>query len=230
MADTETQTPSPSPPPSPPSETASPTGSSARADLICPYCGRECKTEGGLNLHIKGKHPDQKPVEFGDGPRAKKPPEPPKPPQTIVVDLTALETETANSVLTLGQLLHGALFWVKMSTLTHPDRGLPPLDTHLAWALQLRSKATAHILVQHAQHNETLMRVVNGLNGLFKGGETATLVASLGLAAAATIGAPTPGIIQGAVNQDVLEEVEKENAMLAEMIRRAREEQERAAA
>jgi hypothetical protein len=200
-----------------PSESAA--GSSeteSEVSLQCPYCPFVGKTERGLAVHVSHKHKDQSEPAFEDKPTRQAPTGPPlerkAPP--LPVDLKALETETAQNIAGVGQLLHGVLLMGKIAKIQNPDGRLPEIDTHLGFALQLRADMTARLLTEYAAKNQTVMRVLQGFNALFKGGEAAQLVGSLALAGLASAGQPVPGPFQGMLNRDVVQAVDAENREL----------------
>lgn len=200
-------------------------GESPAADLTCPYCGRPAKAERFLNIHIAKKHPGRPKVSYQDAPQREAPPIGP----TVVIppkiDLEELEKVTARNIQAVGQLMHGGLQMAKLGKMVNPESRLPALDTHLAIALQLRAEATAHLLVGYAEKNDGVMKAVQAFNRAFEGGESATVIISLGLAAAATIGAPAPGFLQTMVNGDVVSAVQKENVELFEQATKIRQAQ-----
>jgi hypothetical protein len=171
------------------------------------------------------KHKGQPAVRFEDRPVREATPaaessavEPPAPPP---VDLSQVGRDLASNIQALGQLLHGVLFTLK---LRHLETGLPPaVDTHLGFTIQLRAQMTADLLMGYAQENPAVLRVVQGFNGLFTGGQLATVVGAHLVAAAATANLETP-ISQGAETvliPDVLAHVEEENRQIERRLRLA---------
>lgn len=221
---------SPSEPTGPSDSSESIPTESPNPSFDCPYCTRaNFATERYLNIHIARKHKDQPQIHYEDRPVR----EPPTGPRVEVhmpppVDLEKLEAVTAENIEALGQLLHMALKTAKVQKAMHPNSRLPALDTHFAFALQLRARATAHLAVQYAAKNETFMRLLLAFNRAFEGSESATVLISLGLGLAGTIGAPAPPMLHGMFNADVMQAVEAENRELLQQFAEIRRQQEAA--
>ncbi|MGH3628975.1 MAG: hypothetical protein ACRDRL_16265, partial [Sciscionella sp.] len=151
-------------------------------------------------------------VAFGDRPQRIAPPPlvdaaERKPAALPTVDLKALEAETAQNIKALGQLLHGVLFMAKVAKIQQPESRLPAFDTHLAHAVQLRADLTARLLAEHAAKNEALLRILQGFNGAFKGGDVGQVAGSLVCAGLATVGRPAPGPFAAMLIPDVMQAV-----------------------
>jgi hypothetical protein len=164
-------------------------------------------------------------VDFSDRPQPPPPPpEPQTPSQPLPIDLKELEKTTARNLEGVAMLLHGALRGVKIARLQAQAAGkptrVPPLDTHFPIALRNRAAMVAHLLVEYASKNEAVMRLVRAFNGLFEGGEAASTLAALAIAALASLSAPVPELMAQLTIPDVLQEVSTENEAIVKELGR----------
>ncbi|HJS94525.1 MAG TPA: hypothetical protein VJ741_09690 [Solirubrobacteraceae bacterium] len=211
-----------------PSSPSGPTGFSGTeppGTWQCPYCDFVGGSEHSLRSHTGIKHKGHRQPAYQDKPRreapkpAAEPIAPPGPPAPPPVDLVAVGKDLAGNIRTVGQLLHGALYMLK---LRHVTTGKPPaIDTHLAYAVQLRADMTAEVLMGYAAQNPTVMRAVNAFNGLFVGGALGAVIGTHVVAAAASVGIETP-ISEPAESMfipDVLQHVAREDAEIEARLR-----------
>lgn len=194
----------------------------AADDLTCPVCGRACRSKLGLQAHMRA-HDGKAPPDPGDV-QVKKA-------LTVKPSLKEVQSELAGNLKTIGQLLHGALYSLKLVKLQNPDArlrvpltgidtALPDFDTHLAWTISLNSELTAKLLTEHAASNETLLKWLVRFNGWFKGGETGSLVGAHLTAAASSLGISNGLLhtVESALIPDVLERVQAENYQLRQQV------------
>ena len=213
-------------PAAPPTSAGSEPAAERPDRFACEVCGREFKAKIALFNHRKTH--DRDPDEgIGVDPEIKVR----KAPKLSQKEMAELQEKTAENIRAVGGLLHGGLMALKVARLQHPDGRapipgtdraipLPPLDTHLAYAMISRSEITARVLVEHASTNETLLKWITRVNGWFEGGETGQLIGAHVTAAVMSAGVQNPVIstVAGALIGDVLEQVEQENRELRHQV------------